>query len=215
MTPDQINGQFATRKVSVLGRLVPAFSYAIPSTAAAVSAVLLMGVMHAIRMEGAVGLAAVAEDMAEANLPILIALSFAIAVGVIGIVVAIIRLFVTTTTASPSAWFLLIAGGLGLTPLLLLWKAESLLVEGMSGKNIASMASSIEFCLTLTIVIAVAVDLILLVASLVRLPAILRAKRNYAPLIVLVLMLVAMIGMAIAFQTRTSWLHQVRLTERF
>ncbi len=215
MTPDEINGQMATRKVSVLGRLVPAFSYAIPPPAAAISAVLLMDVMRAIRMAESVGLAAVAEGIAEANLPILIALSFAIAVGVIGIVVAIIRLFVTTTTASPSAWFLLIAGGLGLTPLLLLWKAESLLVEGMSGKNIASMASSIEFCLTITIVIAVAVDLILLVASLVRLPAILRAKRNYAPLIVLVLMLVAMIGMAIAFQTRTSWLHQVRLTERF
>ncbi len=215
MTPDEINGQMATRKVSVLGRLVPAFSYAIPPPAAVISAVLLMDVMRAIRMAESVGLAAVAEGIAEANLPILIALSFAIAVGVIGIVVAIIRLFVTTTTASPSAWFLLIAGGLGLTPLLLLWKAESLLVEGMSGKNIASMASSIEFCLTLTIVITVAVDLILLVASLVRLPAILRAKRNYAPLIVLVLMLVAMIGMAIAFQTRTSWLHQVRLTERF
>src|SRR5207237_3754582 len=113
MTPDQVNVPPATRKVSVLARLVPAFSYAVPAPAAAVSAFLLMGVMRAMKMAESAGMAAVAGGIAEANLPTIIALCFAIAVGLIGIAVVVVRLVVSTTTVSPSAWFFVLAGCLG------------------------------------------------------------------------------------------------------
>jgi hypothetical protein len=56
--------------------------------------------------------------------------------------------------------------------------------------------------------------LILMVAALIPLPKVLRAKRNWAPLLVLVSMEFVLIGTAVAFQVRTSWLQQVKEVER-
>jgi len=205
-------------RVSVLARLVPAFSYAIPALGAALSALLFIGVMQAMKAAESSGIAALGAGMAEANLPTLIGLYFAIFLGVIGIVVMVVRCFMSTTTASPSAWFFLVAGGLGFIPLVLLWEAESLLIQVISpgyGGGIAQVASTIQLCLTLTLVTAAAFALILLAASLVPLPSVLKAKRNYAPLVVLVLMEFALIGMVVAFQVRTSWFQQLGITGHF
>jgi len=49
----------------------------------------------------------------------------------------------------------------------------------------------------------------------VPLPAAFRAKRSYDPLIVLVLMEMALIGMEVLFQLHNSWLYEVRQIERF
>ena len=204
-------------RVSILARLLPAFSNAIPLAGAALSALLMMGVMNAIRNAESAGIAAVAGGMSEASLTIAIALYLGIFVGVIGIVVMVVRSLITTSTASPSGWFFLIAGGLSLIPLGLLWEAQSLLIQAISpgSRGIVSVASTIQLCLMLTLATAVAFVLILLVASVVPLPAALRAKRSYAPVLVLVLMELALIWMAVAFQLRTSWLYQVGMRERF
>jgi hypothetical protein len=53
-----------------------------------------------------------------------------------------------------------------------------------------------------------------MVASLIPLPKVLRAKRNWAPLLILVSMEFVLIGTAVAFQVRTSWLQQVKEMER-
>lgn len=212
------NAQTAPSRISILARLVPVFSYAIPMLGAALSAFLLMGVMEAMRNAESAGIAAVAGGMAEADLAITIALYLGVFVGFIGIVVMVIRSFLSTTTASPSAWFFLVAGGLGFVPMVLLWEAESLLIQAISPGyrgGIALVASTIQLCLTMTLITAPTFALILLVASLVPLPSVLRAKGNYAPLVVLVLMEVLLIGMAVAFQVRTSWFHQVGITEHF
>ena len=215
--PDQVIESGPVRRVSVLGRLVPAFSYAVTSPACIISAVLLFGVMRAMRMAETAGISAVAGGMAEANLPISITLYFATAVGMIGIIVAVIRLFTTNMTASPSAWFFLIAGCIGLAPLLLLWQSETVFIQAISpgSGGVVRAAASIQLWLTLTIVFALIADSILLIASLVPLPAVMRTRRAYAPLLVLVLMELGLIAMAVAFQMRTSWLQQVRFTERF
>jgi hypothetical protein len=217
MTPTaQLNNNHPTSRVSILARLVPAFSYAIPMLGAALSALFLLGVMRAMRYAEAVGIAAVAGGMAEANLAVVLALYLAIFVGFIGIVVMVIRSFMSTTTASPAAWFFLITGIISLIPLLLLWEAQSLLVAAISpgGGGIVHFVSNIRLCLSLTLVASAVVVVILLIASLVPLPKVLTSKRNWAPLIVLVLMELALIGMAVAFQVRTSWLHQVKEMER-
>lgn len=202
------------KRVSILSRLIPALSYAIPAPAAALSAILFIGVMRAMRMAESAGIGALSGGMAEATLPMLVALYLAIFVEVVGIVVAIVRMFMSTTTASPSAWFFLVAGGLGFIPLVLLWEAESLLIQVISpgyGGGIVQVASTIQLCLMLTLITAAVGALILLVASLIPLPSALRARQNVAPLVVLVLMELALIGITIAFQDRVSWFHQVAI----
>jgi hypothetical protein len=211
----QANNELAPSRVSILLRLVPSFSYAIPMLGAALSALFLLGVIRAMRYAEAAGIAAVAGGMAEANLAVVVALYLAIFVGFIGIVVMVIRSFMSTTTASPAAWFFLITGIIGLFPLLLLWEAQSLLVAAISpGGGIVHFVSNIRLYLSLTLVASAVLVLILLIASLIPLPKVLRSKRNWAPLIVLVLTELALIGMAVAFQVRTSWLHQVKEMER-
>src|SRR5881628_3519859 len=130
--PDQAIEPMPLRRVSVLGRLVPAFSYAVPAPACAVSAILLFAAMRAFTKAEATGLVSVSGGIVEANLPIRITLGFAIAVGLVGLIITFIRLFAVTTTAPPSAWFFLIGGCIGLAPLLLVWKAELLLIQGIT-----------------------------------------------------------------------------------
>src|SRR2546426_11796579 len=97
-TPEVDTGQSIPSRVSILARIVPALSYAIPMFGAALSSVLFMGVMRAMRMAESAGIAAVAGGMAEADFFVLVALYLAIFVGVIGIVVMVIRSLMTTTT---------------------------------------------------------------------------------------------------------------------
>lgn len=182
---------------------------------AALSALLLMNVMRAMRFAEAAGVGAVAGGMAEANLPVLVALYFALFMGLIGIVVMVIRCFVSITTASPSAWFFAIGAVLASMPLMFLWEAQSLMVTGTRSGNVSLVAASIQLWLTLTMVTSALFVLILLVASVTPLPSVLRAKRNWAPLLLLVTAEFSLIGAAVAFQVQTSWLYGVRAAEQF
>jgi hypothetical protein len=215
VTPQANKEQFPSR-VSILARLVPVFSYVISMFGAALSALLLLGVIRAMRMAETAGIAAVAAGLAEADLAIVIALHLAIFVGFIGIVLMVIRSFMSTTTASPAAWFFLITGILSLVPLLLLWEAQSLMVSAITpgSGGIVQFVSNIRLCLSLTLVTSAGFALILMLAALIPLPKVLRAKRNWAPLLILVSMELALIGSAVAFQVRTSWFHQVKFSER-
>jgi hypothetical protein len=155
MTPTpQVNNEQAPSGVSILARLVPAFSYAIPMLGAALSALFLLGVIRAMRNAETAGIAAVASGLAEANLAIVVALCLAIFVGFIGIVLMAIRSFMSTTTASPAAWFFLITGIISLIPALLLWEAQSLMVSAITpgGGGIVHFLSSIRLCLSPAIV---------------------------------------------------------------
>ena len=206
-TPQLVDDQTVNHKVSMLARMVPSFSCVLVMLGAVLSANLLMRVMQAIKAADDTGISAVSRGIVEADLPTIVALYLAVFVGFIGIVVIVIRAFMSTSTASPSAWFFLIAGGLSLIPLLLVWEAQSLLVEGMSVRNISQLASSIQLCLVFTMVTSAAFALVLLIVSVVPLPSVMRAKRKYASILVLVLMEIVMIGMAVAFQVRASRLQ--------
>ena len=210
MTPDEAVKSEPLRRVSVLGRLVPAFSYGVSAPACVVTAILLFAVIRAFKAAKASGLTAGSGGIVEANSPIRITLVFAIAVGLVAIVITVVRPFTSVTAAPPSAWFFLIGGLIGLAPLLLLWKAESLLIQGLvsGGQGVIASESSIRHWLTLTIVFALFADIALMTASIAPLPAALRAKRKYTPLLILFLMEAALIGMAVAFQARSSWLQQ-------
>jgi hypothetical protein len=99
-----------------------------------------------------------------------------------------------------------------------LWKADSLLIQaispGFTGRSI-QLATTIRLYLNLTIITAVIFTIISLVSSFVPLPSVLRAKRPYAPVLVVLLMEAALVGTAIAFHLRSTWLYQVGINERF
>lgn len=216
MTPtSQIESEYSSAtRVSILARLVPLVALCIPLAGEALCAVLLLRVLEAMRNAEAAGVAAVAGGMAEANLPATVAMYFALFIGFIGIVVMAIRALTVTTTASPSGWFFALAGLLTLVPLAFLWAAQSFFLEGLRGGNISFAAPNIILFLRLAIGACAVFAPLLMVTALIPLPSAFRAKNKWAPVILLVLIAIAMMGTAAAFQTRTSWLYQARAAEQ-
>jgi hypothetical protein len=216
MTPGPFPPHTAPSRVSILARIVPALSYALPALGAAGSAYLFIMVMRAMREAEAAGIGAVSRGLSEANLVIVVTLYLAIVVGFIGIVIGFARMFMTTTTASPSAWFYLITGILGFAPMCALWQAQSLLLEVMFSRssNIAMVASKITILLMLALSVGLVSILVLLVASVIPLPRFLHAKRKWAGPVILIVMEIAVIVMTVLYHMRTAWLYQ-QYQERF
>ena len=216
MTPGPVPPHTASSSVSILARIVPALSYALPALGAAGSAYLFITLMRAMREAEAAGIGAVSRGLSEANMVIVVTLYLAIVVGFIGIVIGFARMFMNTTTAAPSAWFYLITGILGFGPMFALWQAQSLLLEVMFARsaNIAMVASKITVLLMLALSVGLVSILVLLVVSIIPLPRFLRAKRKWAAPVVLVFMEIAVIAMTVLYHMRTAWLYQ-QYQERF
>lgn len=210
MTPEEQTQSIPTR-VSIMARVVSAFSYLLPALGAAVSAMLLLGVLRAMRHAEGAGIGAVTAGIYEANVAILVTLYLAILVGAAGVVIGLVRLFTTTTTASPSALYYLIAGLLGMTPMFALWYAQSVLLDAIiprsSGAGVSEVAGQITLFSIVAVVLGGVSILILIASSFVPLPAILRAKRKWAPLIALLVMETAIIAMTVVYHLRTAWLY--------
>jgi hypothetical protein len=218
MTPETENAQVVPKRVSILARLVPAMSYSLPALGAAISALLFIGVMRAMRNAESAGIAAVAGGISEANLAIVISLYLAIVIGFIGIVINFVRALALTTTAPPAGWLFLVMSAFGLTPMLALWRAESVLLDVLMGhyrSGVSEVAQEITTFLMLAPALAAVGCLILLVASVVPLPAALKAKRKWSPVIFLVIVELAVIGMTIAYHMRTYLFYQAGINERF
>src|ERR1044072_196707 len=216
MTPGPFPPPPAPSRVSILARIVPALSYALPALGAAGSAYLFIMVMRAMREAEAAGIGAVSRGLSEANLVIVVTLYLAIVVGFIGIVIGFARMFMTTTTASPSAWFYLITGILGFAPMCALWQAPARLLVVMFSRssNIAMVASKITILLMLALSVGLVSILVLLVASVIPLPRFLHAKRKWAGPVILIVMEIAVIVMTVLYHMRTAWLYQ-QYQERF
>ena len=218
MMPDQEIAAARTR-VSILARIIPALSYALPALGAALSALLFINVMRAMRNAEAAGIAAIAGGMSEANIAIVATLYLAIFVGLIGAIVSIVRALSTTSTAAPAGWLFLVMGVLGIAPVLTLWQAQSLLLNVLtspgSGPGVAVVAQDITIYIYSTLGLAPVVCLVLLVLSLIPLPAVLRARWKWSPVIALLILELMMVGMTVAYHMRTYWFYQARINERF
>jgi hypothetical protein len=215
MTPTE---QVGPKRASILARLIPLSSYGLPAFGAALSAWLFIGVMQAMRNAEAAGIAAVAGGMSEANLAIIVTFYLGIFVGFAGIIIGVVRVFSNTMTASPAGWFYLVAALIGFAPTVTLWQAESLLIEVLVGRTqtgVAGVANQISICLMLTLGLAVIGGLILLVASVVPLPAFMKAKRKWSPPVFLLIMELALILLTVAYHMRNYWFYEVRINERF
>ena len=198
-------------RVSIIARVVPAFSYVLPALGAAVSAMLLLNVLRAMRHAEAAGIGTVTAGISEANVAILVTLYLAILVGGAGVVIGLVRLFTTTTTASPSAWYYLLAGLLGMAPMFALWRAQTLLLDAIiprsTGAGVSEVAGQITVFSIVAIVLGGVSILVLLASSFVPLPAILHSKRKWAPLVALLVIETAIIAMTVVYHLRTAWLY--------
>ena len=204
------------QRVSVLARILPALPCWVLMLGAALSAILIMGVMNGMRNAETAGIGAVATGVAQANLSIVLSLYLAILLMTISIIVAVVRMFTANKTAAPSVWFFAIAELLAIVPLALAWKADSLLVGALIARaNVALIASNVQLCLTLALVTAGLFSLILLVVSVIPLPSILRARQSWPPVVMLALMEISLIALAIAFQLHMSGLQRVGMRESF
>jgi len=162
-----------------------------------------------MRNAEAAGIGAVSAGIREADLPIVVALYVGVVFGFAGIVIGLVRMFTTTTTATPSAWYFLITGIAGLLPVLLLWKAQSLLLGAIferSAGGVVDVAREVSFMAIVTMLVGAVSVLILLVSAFVPLPQILRAKRKWAPLVMLLLVETAVIAMTVLYHLRMAWL---------
>lgn len=204
--------QTTPTRVSILARIVPVFSYVVPAIGAAVSAWLLLGVFRAMRNAESAGIAAVAGGMSEANIAILVTLYLAILIGMAGIVVGLVRVFTTTVTASPSPLYFLITGVLGLLPMFALWHAQSLVMDVIFSRSppeggVSAIAGQITLFSIIAIVVGAISTVILLASAFLPLPAFLRARKKWAPLVMLLIIQTLIIAMTVIYHVRTAWLY--------
>jgi len=92
-----------------------------------------------------------------------------------------------------------------------LWYAQSLLLDAIfpqsAGAGVSEVAGQITpFSLVATVLGVVSI-VILLASSFVTLPAVLRGKRKWAPLVTLLVMETAIIAMTVVYHLRTAWLY--------
>ncbi|HZI46554.1 MAG TPA: hypothetical protein VFD75_02090 [Pyrinomonadaceae bacterium] len=195
--------------MSVLARFAPALSYALPALGAAISALKLINVFRGMRNAETAGIAAVSAGMREANFPIVVTLYLGVILGFAGIIIGLVRMFTTTTTGTPSTWYFLITGIVGLLPVLALWEAQSLLVGVIFGRPAAGaveVARQVSLLSMATMIAGAFGILILLVSAFVPLPRILYAKRKWAPLVMLLVMETALVAMTVLYHLRSAWL---------
>jgi hypothetical protein len=154
-------------RVAVIPRLISALSFGLAVAGAGVGAVLLRQALLAMRDAEMAGIGAVTRSLAEANLPVLGGLYLAILVGGAGLLVLGIRMFVETKTSSPSVWFMLIAGTLGLVPVALFWWGESLIIGALypGSGGIITAANTLAVLLPAIMIAAPILLLLLLVIS--------------------------------------------------
>lgn len=211
VSPDKNAGAL---RVAVVPRLVPAFSFGLAVAGAGISALLVMQAFRALRNAETAGIGAVSRGLAEASIPVLVALYLAIVVGAVGLVVLVIRMFVDTTTSSPPVWFFLISGALGILPVSLFSWGQSLVIEALfpGSTGIMSAANTLALLLPAIMIAAPVIILLLLAISVWPMRSI--SKPKWGPVVVMLLVELALIVMAVGFQIRASWLFQVSEAER-
>ncbi|HEY3102140.1 MAG TPA: hypothetical protein VGJ69_01020 [Pyrinomonadaceae bacterium] len=208
MTPDEPI-QSVPPRVSILARIIPVLSYLLPALGAAISGLSLINVLRAMRNAESAGIAAVAAGISEANVAVVVSLYLAIIVGFVGVVIGLVRMFTSVTTASPSGWYFLITGFLGLLPMLSLWRAQSILLEVLFSRSVGmvEVAGQITLFSMVALCLGVVLIPILLASAFVPLPSILRAKRKWAPTIALLVMETAIVAMTALYHLRTAWVY--------
>ena len=188
MTPDaHISGPL---RVSILERLVPSFAFAVAAISGAVGGLLLIRFFTLLRHAETAGYAAFFGGVAEIEFVVGVVLIFAAALCSIGIIISVVRLFTTNTTASPPGLLFLMTGLLSLLPPFAIHYVLHLMKGVVSSPvptegGISSVADTIITLAYCAIGAGVVIALALLASSFI--PFSSRTGRKSSPLICLIL----------------------------
>ncbi len=203
MTPD------THIRVSILERLVPSFAFTLAAISGAVGGLMVFRLFSSLRQSENAGYAAIFGGVAEIELVIAVVLVFAAVLCAIGIIVSVIRLFTTNTTASPPGVLFLMTGLLSLVPAFVLHYALRLIKEVVSSPNpvdggISAVADTISAVSYFAIGAACVIALVLFAFSFI--PFRSRAGRKASPLVCLLLVeiLIAVLIGIYFWDARTS-----------
>jgi hypothetical protein len=163
--------------------------------------------MRGVENAGSSGLLSSASWIAKSNLPVLTGLYLGIFCGVLAILVSVVR----KTTLSSSAWLLPVGSALSLFAVLVLWKAESMLIAALPSTRdgFVAGASTIELLLTMSLISGLGSVMVLLIGPIFHADS--GTGRKWSPLAALFLVVAVFVTVGIAFQLRNSWLYNLSL----
>ena len=152
-------------RVSIAERLVPALALGVAATAGAVGAWRMIAFFQALRHNENAGMAAFFTGVAQIEGIVGGLLAFGAVLGFGGLAVAVVRMFLTTRTASPSPWLMAGMGILGLFP--------PVVVGGCIGVMLDALKSPAQSGLSETGATAATLFIITIGSALVALPVLL------------------------------------------
>lgn len=177
-------------RVSIFERLVPSFAFVIVAISGAVGSAMLLRFLSILRRSETAGPASFFGGIAEIELVVGGVLVFAAVLCATGILISIIRLFTTNTTASPPGILFLMTGLLSIVPPFALHYILHVMKGAVASPHpeaggISTMASTITAVTYFAIGSAAVITLVLLAFSFI--PFSSRAGRKASPLVCLML----------------------------
>ncbi|HKR60505.1 MAG TPA: hypothetical protein VJS64_12290 [Pyrinomonadaceae bacterium] len=168
---------------------------------AALSSWRLLRVMNGFTNAEASGLLSVGGGIAEANQPLIVALYFGIACGLIAIISSV-------RSRSAPAWFRLSAACLAFVPLVIFWVAETLLLDSLRSARdgVIANATLIQRLLFLARSSGALLSVLFFFASIHVSPKVAR-KRTVAAVCLLA---GSFVLAAIAFHLRNAWIYGLK-----
>lgn len=197
-------------RISIFERIVPFSALALAASGGAAGAFTIFRLLDTLQHAENAGPAAIAGGLAEATLLPLGLFYASVILGIIGILVAVGRMIVKTSTASPSGVSYLVLGIISLIPAGLIWQAGGLMMtvfEPSEGQNMIETGASVASYITAALIVTPFILLGLLVWSLVPFKA--RMGRRFGPLACLIFIQILLFATAAAFQWRLIQLWEL------
>lgn len=197
-------------RVSIFERIVPFSALALAALAGGSGGAAILWMLDVLRSAETAGRAALAGGLAENTLVPLVLLYASTALGIVAILVTVGRLFIKTSTASPSGISYLVLGILSMLPIGLVWFAGSTVMRVLdvnSTESMVELGPIATNCSTAAIAITAILLFILLAWSLIPFKS--RPGRRIGPVISLLIVELALIVVTIVFQLRVLELNRI------
>jgi hypothetical protein len=197
-------------RVSIFERIVPFAAFALAAIAGGAGAFLIVELFNTLAAVENAGVAAIAGGLAEYMLVPLVLLYASVGLGIVGICVAIGRMVLATTTASPSGLSYLMLGLLSLVPAAIVYHSGTAtigVITNTTDSDPAMTGAAAGEWAVAAMMITPIVLLVLLACSLIPFRA--RPGRRFGPLIALVLMELVLITAAAMYQLRVAELWRI------
>jgi hypothetical protein len=199
-------------RVSIFERIVPFAAFGLAAVAGGIGGALIISLLNTLYWAESAGKGSLSGGLAEYTIYLLIFLYAAAALSVVGICVAIGRMVISTSTASPSGISYVILGVLSLVPVGLVWNAGSIILGTLNGTaagNMAELGATVVERSWAAIIATPVVLLVLLAWAVIPFKA--RPGRRFGPLIALVVIQILLVVVAVLFQLRVSELWRINM----